>query len=335
MRVCLGQVRETRDDDYLAFARQLGLPGIIYNTADLPDAGGRWAAADVRALRDRCAAAGVVLEALENVPFEWMADIYTGGPRRDEQLDNLCATLAAIGEAGVPVFGYHFMPTFVWRTSVTAPGRGGARVTAFDAAAVTAANVLPIPGAPLDVELTAAQVWDNYAVFLQAVLPVAERYGLRLALHPDDPPVPALGRSARVFHSPDAFRRARALAGDSPSWAVELCLGTVSEMPGGPAAVREMIEEFGPAGRIAYVHFRDVQGTVPAFAECFLGEGNFDPLETMRLLARSGFDGPLLDDHVPAVVGDSVYGHRARAHAIGQLQCLVDVVGREPAGAAR
>lgn len=335
MRVCLGQVRETRDDDYRYFARQLGLPGILYNTADLPDAGGRWAVQDVRALRERCAAAGLVLEALENVPFEWMADIYTGGPRRDEQLDNLRATLAAIGEAGVPIFGYHFMPTFVWRTAVTAPGRGGSWVTAFDAAAVTDANALPIPGAPLAVELTAEEVWVNYQVFLDAVLPVAERYGLTLALHPDDPPVPTLGRSARVFHEPAAFRRALEMARHSPSWALELCLGTVSEMPAGADAVREMIEEFGPTGRIAYVHFRDVRGTVPSFAECFLGEGNFDPLEIMRLLDRCGFDGPLIDDHVPAVVGDSVYGHRARAHAIGQLQCLVDVVGRERAEARR
>jgi mannonate dehydratase len=87
-----------------------------------------------------------------------------------------------------------------------------------------------------------------------------------------------------------------------------------------------MIEHFGPRGKILYVHFRDVQGSVPAFQECFLGEGNWNPAEIMLLLKRSGFDGFLLDDHVPHMDGDTSWGHRARAHAIGYMQGLLNML---------
>ena len=102
-----------------------------------------------------------------------------------------------------------------------------------------------------------------------------------------------------------------------------LCLGTVSEMTGGAAAGRDAITKFGPAGAICYVHFRQVKGTVPSFEECFLGEGNYSAREVVQLLAASGFDGFLLDDHVPDVVGDTEWGHRARAHTIGYMQGLL------------
>ncbi len=94
-------------------------------------------------------------------------------------------------------------------------------------------------------------------------------------------------------------------------------------MTGGKQNVTEMIEFFAPKGRIAYIHFRDVQGTVPNFTECFIGDGNYDPAEVVALLAENGFDGFLLDDHVPRMDGDSDWSHRGRAHAIGYMQGLI------------
>jgi len=170
------------------------------------------------------------------------------------------------------------------------------------------------------------EMWANYEYFLRAVLPVAEEAGVRLALHPDDPPVPMLGGIARIFKSVEDFKRGYELSNGSPAWGLDLCLGCCSEMPGGAANVREMIEFFGPKGRIFYIHFRDVQGTVPKFAECFIGEGNFSAAETMLLLKRNGFTGFLLDDHVPHMVDDTPYGHRGRAHAIGYMQGLMDTI---------
>ena len=81
-----------------------------------------------------------------------------------------------------------------------------------------------------------------------------------------------------------------------------------------------------PAGRIFYVHFRQVLGTVPRFQEAFIGEGNYRPAQVLRHLADVGFDGFLLDDHVPHMVGDTPYGHRARAHAIGYMQGLLEAL---------
>ena len=163
----------------------------------------------------------------------------------------------------------------------------------------------------------------NYEMFLNRTLPVAETAGVRLALHPDDPPLPAIGPTARLFYSVENMRRALDMANGSPAFGFDLCLGTISEMKGGAEAVRSAIETFGPVGAICYVHFRQVKGTVPAFSECFLGEGNYSPREIIDLLASSGFDGYLLDDHVPEIRGDTGWGHASHAYAIGYMHGLL------------
>jgi mannonate dehydratase len=339
MRVALGQgVRPQAE--YLDFARQLGLEGVQFNTPGLPGES-RWEFDDILALRRACEARGLRLEAIENLPNRFYQRAMLGLPGRDEEIENVRATIANLGRAGVPVLGYNFMPTSVWRTAILPAGRGGALVTEFDlAVAQDPDRVDQVLIARRDQRVEDAkdswqrgahlvtgsratddEMWDNYRYFAQAVLPVAEAVGVRLALHPDDPPVPELAGVARIFRSVEALKRAAEVA-SSPAWTVQLCLGTVSEM-GGQSAVLESIEHFGPRGQIAYVHFRDVIGTVPSFRETFLGEGNFDPVRVIRTLARSGFDGFLIDDHTPALVGDSAYGHRGRAHAIGYLQGIL------------
>ena len=335
MRIAVGQFNELTDE-MLAFTKQLGVEGIQMNLlgrSPLPGAA-RWEYADLRALVERTEAAGLRFEAIENVPLPFYDKVLLGLPGRDEQLENYCQTIRNMGRAGIPILGYHFTPSSVWHTDPVA-GRGGAIVTAFDLAVVEAApyaaqRAYAVVQSPAVDEQFANHVavdeetmWANYAYFLKAVLPVAEEAGVRLALHPDDPPVPVLGGIARIFKSVADFKRGYALANGSPAWGLDLCLGCCSEMPGGAANVNEMIEFFGPQGRIFYIHFRDVQGTVPRFAECFIGEGNYDPAEVLLLLKRNGFTGFLLDDHVPHMVADSPYGHRGRAHAIGYMQGLM------------
>jgi mannonate dehydratase len=223
---------------------------------------------------------------------------------------------------------------------MAARGRGGALVTAFDLAGAGSGNALAAyrlaPAEPLSEPIPADRMWANHRYFLDAVLPVAEDVGVRLALHPDDPPVDAaLGGAARIFTTPASLVAARRQANGSPAWGVDLCLGSVSEMDG-EAAVNEVIDTLGPAGAIFYVHFRDVQGTVPAFRECFLGEGNYHPGRVLRRLHDAGFDGFVIDDHVPAVTGDrdtwidissEAYCSRGRAHALGYLQGLLAGLG--------
>ena len=341
MRVALGQFNEMTEEK-LVYARQLGVKGVQMNMIRSSIPGDqRWEYADLAALQERAAGHGLRLEAIENVPTRFYHKVMLGLPGREEQVEHYRQTIRNLGRAGIPILGHHFMPNSVWRTPSRA-GRGGARVTAFgqeevDAGVVTAQLDRTALG---DRELVEAleeagrrgigeeEMWGNYAYFLRAVLPAAEEAGVRLALHPDDPPVPSLGGIARLFRSVEAFKRAEQLADGSPAWGLDLCLGCCSEMPGGAANVRAMIEHFGPRGRIFYVHFRDVQGSVPDFAECFIGEGNYDPAEIMLLLKRNGFTGFLLDDHVPHMIDDTDWNHRGRAHAIGYMQGLLAMIGR-------
>jgi len=330
LRVAIGQIRDI-DESLAAYARQLGITSMQVNTPNLLDAGGYWSLEELLRLRKHCESTGMTLEAIENVPYHFYDEVMTGGPRAPQQLDNLRRTVEAVGRAGISTLGYHFMPTFVWRTRMDAPGRGGAAVTEFDLAAVPTGNRIPAVHADCDTPLHVDDLWAYYQGFCDAVLPVAAEAGVRLALHPDDPPLATLGRSARLFHDPAQFRRAHEMAAGNPAWGLDLCLGSISEMPAGAGAVEEMINHFGPLGRIFYVHLRDVQGTVPHFTECFLGEGNYDPLHVLRLLQSVGFDGFLLDDHVPHVSGDSAFGHIAHAHATGYIQALIHAVTSAPA----
>jgi mannonate dehydratase len=338
MRIAIGQFNEMTEEK-LRFAAQLGVGGVQMNTPRLPGEQ-RWEEADLRRLVEQVQAHGLKLEAIENVPIHFYDKAMLGLPGRDEQIEHYRATIRNMGRAGIPILGYHFMPNSVWRTSRTAPGRGGSHVTAFDMAQVAKAGTEGLRGfvakrdervsavAVMEDEeevVTADQMWTNYEYFVRAVVPVAEEAGVKLALHPDDPPVESLGGVARLFRNVEGFKRAEATT-PSDAWGLDLCLGCCSEMPGGAANVAAMIEYFGPRGKILYIHFRDVQGTVPAFQECYLGEGNYDPATIMLLLKRNGFTGFLLDDHVPHMDDDTDWCHRGRAHAIGYMQGLLNMI---------
>jgi mannonate dehydratase len=345
IRLTLGHV-EGFDDTIAAFALQLGLASIQFHTpSDLSGDGGVWSVDELVALRERCERVGLVVEGIENVPYRHWDKVLLGKPGREEQLDNYATTIRNMAAAGIPVLGHHFLPTYVWRTDMRARGRGGALVSAYDEAVADRGNALAgyklAPDAPITDRINAERMWDNYRVFLDAVLPVAEEVGVRLALHPDDPPTSApLGGIDRILTSPAAMKRAWELSGNSPAWGLDLCLGTVSEMAG-EQSVNELIDFFGPKGKIFYVHFRDVKGVVPKFEEAFLGEGNYDPAAVLRRLDSVGFDGFVIDDHVPAMIGDedtwadtasAAYCSRGRAHAIGYIQGILNAMARDGRG---
>lgn len=340
MRIAMGHV-DDYDDTVATFARQLGLRSVqLHCPSNLSSTDADyWPLAELTALRQRCERDGLVLEGLENVPAHHFSAIQRGGPGRDQQIESYQRAIRNLGAVGIPLLGYHFMATYVWRTDMAARGRGAAAVTSFDLDKAAAGNALasyklsptadPTVDADDAVDLDAGQMWANNRYFLDAVLPVAEEVGVRLALHPDDPPVDRpLGGAARIFTSPESIERAYYDAHGSSAWGLNFCVGTFSEA-GGQAAVLDVIDRLGPKDAIAYVHFRDVVGTVPSFHEGFLGEGNLDPAVVLRHLSGVGFDGFVIDDHVPAMVGDvatwgdtssRAYSSRARAHAIGYLQ---------------
>ena len=318
MRIGLGQFNEL-SDERLTYIKQLGADDFLMNTPRLPgDA--RWEYEDMLAWRQRADAAELRLMALENVPVKFYDKAMLGLPGRDEQIEHMQATIRNMGKAGIPILGYHWMPNSVWRTQPPAELRGGAKATRFnlaehDPAQLTHGRVY-----------SADEMWDNYVYYLEAILPVAEEAGVTLALHPDDPPVESLGGIARIFHSFDGFKRAIDRF-DSPNHGLDFCMGCWSEM-GGHDYVIDAVKHFGGRGRIVYVHFRDVQGQVPCFNECFIDEGNVDTLAVMQALKDSGFTGFMITDHVPAMVDDTPWGHRGRAYAIGYMTALLQVINR-------
>ena len=320
MRIATGQFSEPTPD-ILQFAAQMGVSGIVLNSPRLPGAE-RWEVEDLVRLRQRVEAYGLRIESIENVPHHFYDLAMLGLEGADRQIANYQATIRHIGEAGIAILGYHWMPNGVWRTEPKVI-RGGAVATAFDASAVTC-NA-PTHGRTF----SADEMWANYARFTDAVLPVAEASGVRLALHPDDPPVPSLGGVARLMRSFDGFKKAMQI-GDSPNNGLDFCMGCWSEMG---EDVLGAMRHFVAENRLFYVHFRDVQGTVPVFNECFLGEGNMDIAAAMRTLYQAGFTGFLIDDHVPRMVDDTPWGHRGRALATGQMMGLLEAIKGEPSPA--
>ena len=314
MRIALGQFRDLTEEKLL-FAKQLGLDDVLLNTPNLPGET-CWEFSDLLLLRTKCEDYGVRLAAIENVPARFYVKAMLGLPGRDEQIESYQTIIRNMGKAGIPILGYHWMPNGVWRTSRTTPDRGGARVTSFD---YDLARDAPLTHGR---EYGEDEMWANFTYFLRAVVPVAEEAGVKLALLPDDPPVASLGGVPRLFRNFEGFQRAMEIV-PSPASGLDFCQGCWSEM--GPR-VLDAIRYFGSRGKIFYVHFHDVKGTVPKFQETFIGQGNVDMFEALKTYREVGFRGFLIDDHVPRIVDDTEWGHRSRAFAIGYMTALLEVV---------
>ena len=241
------------------------------------------------------------------------------------EMEQMKGLVRHLGEIGVPLICYNFMAGTDWiRTSVDAPERGGAKVTAFDIADLASAR---IPGHPpfresLEPGAKSDQLWVNLEAFLTQILPVAEDAGVVMAMHPDDPPLPVLLGNDRVMHNVEGFERLVELV-PSPSNAIAFCQGTFSEMGVDiPATIRRL-------GRhIAYVHFRDVNGTAECFTESWQDTGQTDMAEAMRAYREIGFSGPIRPDHVPQMIGEDDgepgYTMLGRLFAFGYMRGLMD-----------
>ncbi len=319
----------TVDDDFLALARQLGATDVMGGRGlGLSTDKGYYELKELAEKRKQIQNAGLRLAALAGVPSRWTDKIKLGLPGRDEQIDNYSKTIRNLGAAGIDLLGWkHTLPSrqgqFGLRTSQTADGRGGARVTSFDYEAVEGpAEGYWDPPVHEPIETTDDQMWDNVTYFLKAVIPVAEESGVRLALHPDDPPVSPIGGIARIFRSHASLKRLIEIV-PSDYNGIGFCQGTISEMA---EDVFDAIRYFGGRNKIFYVHFRNVTAPVPSFSETFLDDGYVDMLEAMRAYRDVGFDGPMIDDHVPHVVGDSARQERSHAYAMGYMKALRDVV---------
>ena len=243
-----------------------------------------------------------------------------GLPERDAQVAEFKALLRNMAEAGMQVACYNWMPGEDWqRTSATVRERGGAFVTEFNLADV-GRNVTDADGVPR-VRTPAARLWDNLERFLHEVLPVAEACGIRLALHPDDPPLAEFLGQPQIITSNEALRRVVELA-PSPANAICYCVGSLH--PAG-ADVVEGIRSLAP--HIAFVHARNVRGTASHFVETWHDNGEIDMVAVFAALRESGYAGSVRPDHAPSMAGETNetpgYEMLGRLFAAGYLRGLM------------
>lgn len=265
---------------------------------------------------------GFELVALEDTAP--MDKVRLGLPGRDEQIEQVITQVRAMGELGIGVLCYNWMALTSWgRTDIAIPARGGALVTGYNAVESESREPLAPDGA-----ITHDQLWEGLEYFVAAVVPEAEAAGVRLGLHPDDPPRTVTRGVPRIMGSVAAFRR---VLGMSPSTAngTTFCQGNYALMPeiiDGETDLPTVIREFG-ADKIPFVHFRDVRGTVDDFRETFHDEGQNDMPACMRAYAEIGFDGPMRPDHVPTMAGEPNtrpgYEYLGRLFALGYTRGLM------------
>ena len=248
-----------------------------------------------------------------------MKQIVAGRDGRDAELAEMTTLIKQAAQSGVDVVCYNSMVTLdMYRTAYNVEARGGALVNTFDATKY-------VDGLdPADRLEDDERKWEHVAWFLKRIVPVCEAEGVKLAMHPDDPPM-SLPGEARIMRNVEAFER---LIDTQPSEVngVCFCQGCFSEMGVDvPAAIRKL------GRRVNYVHFRDVTGCVPCFSEAFHDAGQTDMFAAMQAWKDVGFAGPMRPDHVPRMEGEpgeaTGYSMQGRLFAVGYMRGLMHAAG--------
>lgn len=345
MKLGLGLYRHMLTRDYYDFARQAGCTHVIIHLVDYfnqgssnprdnqptggkcepwgvaGDPGKLWTTEELLAIRKEIEAAGLVLAGIENLdPAHWH-DVLLDGPKRAEQIENVRTILRRMGEAGIPVLGYNFSLAGVCGRVSGPFARGGAMSVGMDGEVDAPVpngviwNMIydrnAAPGALPSISHD--ELWRRLGRFLEDVLPAAEQAGVRVAAHPDDPPLPYVRQQPRLVYQPYMYQRLIDLA-PSPSNALELCVGTLAEMTEGD--VYEAVDRYSKQGRIAYLHLRNITGKVPHYRETFIDDGDVDMSRILAILVRNGFDGVVIPDHTPQMTCSAPW-HAGMAHTLG------------------
>lgn len=268
---------------------------------------------------ERFSSFGLTPVAVEPIPNRIYESIKCGGRDRDANIEKVIRMMKRMDERNIRLICANFMAHLGWlRTSSDFPERGGALVTAFDME-----QFVP----PDDFRIESETLWENLRYFLEAVVPYAEQYGIRLALHPDDPPVTKLGGVCRILTSRENMERAVHLV-ESPQVGITLCQGTFAAMG---EDICRVIDDFSRQDKLFFVHFRDISGNRHRFHETFHDNGRTDMARVVRAYQTAGFHGPVRVDHVPTMAGEKNdrpgYSSIGRLYAIGYLKGLLDASG--------
>ncbi|MFB3829851.1 MAG: mannonate dehydratase [Bryobacteraceae bacterium] len=298
-------------DDDLLFLRQIGLR---WARVEFPAEAGFEA---VRAARDRFLRFGMRIYTGVHPAYRSLS-IQLGRPDRDRDIETYRAFLRALGKLEIPVASYDFHPGNTYTTAMIE--RRGYAAREFDERVFRA----KVEKRRFEREYSAAEIWDNYTYFMKAVLPAAEEAGVKLALHPDDPPLEKMNGVAKIFTHYEGYRRAEQIAGASPNWGITFCVGTWAE--GGSRMGKNipgMIQDFGSRGKLLEIHFRNVTGTLPRFVETFPDDGYLDMYQVMKALRQVNFTGAVEPDHVPKLAGDTGILRAGTAYCIAYMRALL------------
>jgi mannonate dehydratase len=277
------------DEPSMRRVRQLGVNHVLMGGPPIP-----WQEQEIRGRMDKLKAAGLTLG---NMMIGGFPKTIYGKPGRDEEIENIRQSIRAAGRAGLPVVEYNFYAHRIVEGYYEEIGRAGAGLTAFDYAKVKDLPPLPTEGAhSLD------EVWSNITYFLKAVIPVAEQAGVRMALHPNDPPAPISRGSGQIMGTLSGWKKLIEIV-PSKSNGITFDCGVTREMGEDPV---EVCRYFGSRDRINHVHFRNVRVRKPyeSYTEVFIDEGMIDMFAVMKELVRNKYSRLIYPEHPRAIDND-------------------------------
>ena len=282
-------------DEAMRQVKQIGVNNVLTGGPRMP-----WNEEELQAFVDKLKAGGL---ALGNLMIGGFPNTLYGKPGRDEEIEKFKTSIRAAGKVGLPVVEYNFYAHRAIEGYYAEVGRGGAGLTAFDAARVKDLPPLPNEGAH-----TLDEMWANIAYFLKAVIPEAERSNVRLALHPNDPPVALSRGSGQIMGTVEGWKHLIEIV-DSPSNGITFDCGVTREMGHDPV---EICRYFGSRDRINHVHFRNVRVRKPYdnYTEVFIDEGENNMLAVMRELVRVKYTRLIYPEHERALDYDRKAGIR-------------------------
>ena len=271
--------------------------------------------------KDSWEAAGMKVVGVEGHPVAF-EKLKLGVDGAEEEIENTKWAIEALGKAGINMICYNFMAGLGWtRTNTNIEERGGALTSEFD---LEASKAL---GLTRSGEVSEEKMWANITHFLKEVMPVADKFGVRMALHPDDPPVSPLRGIARILTSARAYRRVMDIV-PSPMNGITFCQANFKLMN---EDVYALAREWTPKKKIFFVHFRDVEGTKEKFHETFHDNGPTDMVRILEIYSKAGFNGPIRPDHAPTIEIDrsdtrSGYTMGGKVFAFGYMKGIMEAL---------
>ena len=349
----LGLYKSLLNDANFRFAKQCGATHLVVQLVDYVKGGDNptltqnylsgwgvthnegkfWELDDLLALKKQIESHGLTWAAIENFdPAHWY-DVLLDGPKKHQQIEDLKMMLRNIGKVGIPVMGYYFSLAGVWGWTPAPVGRGEANSVVFDQSKIDAQALIPngmVWNMTYDTEaangtvapVSKEEIWQRLQWFLGEMLPVAEECGVRLVAHPDDPPLPEMRGTARLFYSHTEYERLLALS-NSPANGFEFCMGALQEMPDGD--LYALLDKHSAAGNIGYIHFRNVVGKVPQYREAFVDEGDIDMVRALRILKKNNYDGVIIPDHTSEMSCAAPW-HAGKAFALGYMRGVLQAL---------